>query len=206
MATRLTRSEQVERNREMVLAAAAEVFLDRGYAAATLEQIAERAGFSRGVVYSQFTHKADLFLTLLERRRDARALENLSSAEIGTWEDFGRHVTERTRSEPGWNLLNIEFRAAIARDQALNDRYAALHATTISALAEVLGRLYGAAEVDPPDELDVLATTSLALAYGMELERIARPAVSAEPDRVALFGRLLGFPARRSPARTRRTA
>src|SRR6476659_10034510 len=76
MATRLTRAEQGERNRGLVLAAARRVFVAKGYAGATLEAIAEEAGFSKGVVYSQFEGKADLFLALLEGRIDARAAEN----------------------------------------------------------------------------------------------------------------------------------
>src|SRR6266496_6522087 len=76
MATRLRRVEMVERNREAVLAAARRVFIDKGYAGATLEAIAEEAGFSKGVMYSQFQSKADLFLTLLERRIDERAQQN----------------------------------------------------------------------------------------------------------------------------------
>ena len=70
MTTRLRRPEQTERNREVVLSAARRVFLDRGYVGATLEAIAESAGFSKGVVYSQFGSKADLFLALLEERID----------------------------------------------------------------------------------------------------------------------------------------
>ena len=74
--TRLRRAEQVERNREEVLAGARRVFLSRGYGKATVEAIAEDAGFSTGVVYSQFGSKADLFLALLERRIDERAERN----------------------------------------------------------------------------------------------------------------------------------
>ena len=74
--TRLRRAEQVERNREEVLAGARRVFLARGYGKATVEAIAEDAGFSTGVVYSQFGSKADLFLALLERRIDERAERN----------------------------------------------------------------------------------------------------------------------------------
>src|ERR1700753_332212 len=68
MPTRMRRVEQVERNRERVLAAAQRVFIDRGYAGATLEAIADEAGFSKGVVYSQFGSKPDLFFALLEQR------------------------------------------------------------------------------------------------------------------------------------------
>src|SRR4029079_19440055 len=60
---RLNRAEQVERNRGLVVEAARRVFLEHGYAGATLETIADAAGFSKGVVYSQFESKADLFLT-----------------------------------------------------------------------------------------------------------------------------------------------
>src|SRR5262252_5699696 len=73
---RLTRTEQAERNRTLVLDAARQVFLARGYHNATLEQIADEAGFSKGVVYSQFASKADLFLALLDARIAERAAEN----------------------------------------------------------------------------------------------------------------------------------
>jgi Bacterial regulatory proteins, tetR family len=53
MRTGLSREEQVERNRRLVLDAARRVFLARGYASATVDGIAEEAGFSKGVVYSQ---------------------------------------------------------------------------------------------------------------------------------------------------------
>src|SRR5687767_9040136 len=80
MPTRMSRAEQVERNRALVLDAAREVFIARGYAGATLEAIAEEAGFSKGVVYSQFAGKPDLFLSLLEHRIDERAATNAELA------------------------------------------------------------------------------------------------------------------------------
>ena len=63
MAT--TRSDNKARTRADLLAAAREVFLARGFHAATLEEIAERAGYTKGAVYSNFEGKDDLFLALL---------------------------------------------------------------------------------------------------------------------------------------------
>ena len=80
MSTRLSRAEQNGRNRTLLLAAARRVFLDRGYYAATLEQIADEAGFSKGVVYSRFASKADMFLALLEDRIEERAAANADLA------------------------------------------------------------------------------------------------------------------------------
>src|ERR1700729_343593 len=76
MRTKLSREEQVERNRRLVLEAARRVFLARGYASATLDVIAEEAGFSKGVVYSQFASKAAMFLALLEASISERAEQN----------------------------------------------------------------------------------------------------------------------------------
>jgi AcrR family transcriptional regulator len=73
---RLLRVEQVQRNRAAVLDAACQVFVARGYGGASLEAIADEAGFSRGVVYSQFGSKADMFFALLDRRIEERGQVN----------------------------------------------------------------------------------------------------------------------------------
>src|SRR4029079_15191024 len=81
MESRLSRTEQSTQNRERILAAARRVFLARGYYGATLEQIAEEAGFTKGAVYSRFEGKADLFLALLEDRIGERARDNIAVTE-----------------------------------------------------------------------------------------------------------------------------
>src|SRR3954451_12829543 len=114
MGARLTRIEQTERNRSLLLASARRVFLARGYHGATLEQIAEEAGFSKGVVYSQFRGKGDLFLALLEARIAERAQENARVVEELSGPDavarLGEHLVRGSRDEAAWGLLVIEFR------------------------------------------------------------------------------------------------
>jgi Transcriptional regulator len=83
MSPRLSRAEQNDRNRALLLAAARRVFLERGYYAATLDQIADEAGFSKGAVYSRFASKADMFLALLEDRIAERAARTRSWP--GSW-------------------------------------------------------------------------------------------------------------------------
>jgi len=72
---RRTKTE-AEQTRETVLAAAIEVFLERGVARATFEQIAQAAGVTRGAVYWHFRDKLEIFLAL-ERRA------NLPNDELG---------------------------------------------------------------------------------------------------------------------------
>lgn len=66
---RLTRAETRARTREQLLDAAALVFARKGFAGASVEEIAESAGYSTGALYSNFESKEQLFLELLAARR-----------------------------------------------------------------------------------------------------------------------------------------
>src|SRR5579859_5100655 len=56
------------KTRVALLDAAAGVFARRGLDGATLEEIAESAGFTRGAVYHHFGSKEELFLAVIARR------------------------------------------------------------------------------------------------------------------------------------------
>jgi len=64
---RLTRRQSQERTRRRLLDVAVEVFMEKGFARASVEEIAERAGYSKGAVYSNFASKEDLALAVLDR-------------------------------------------------------------------------------------------------------------------------------------------
>lgn len=194
MSPRLTRAERAGRNRALVLAAARRVFLARGYHGATLEQIADEAGFSKGVVYSQFQGKADLFLALLEDRIEERAGENARLARDaagGGLTGLLDHLIQVDQGTRDWLLLVIEFRVHAARDPGLNGRYAAAHARTVESLAATLtvvaGQAGGQLSVPPRQ----LAELLLALSTGGALEQAASPGAVESPHIVAMLGRLL---------------
>ena len=62
---RLTRAEAKARTRRRLLDAAARTFARKGYAGASVEEIAEAAGYSIGALYSNFGGKEELFLELM---------------------------------------------------------------------------------------------------------------------------------------------
>jgi AcrR family transcriptional regulator len=207
---RLTRAEQAERNRTLVLDAARRVFLARGYHGATLEQIADEAGFSKGVVYSQFDSKADLFLALLEARISERAAENARLAESLAGDGGGlpalmEHLARGDQATPGWLLLVIEFRVHAARDPVLGRRYAAAHARTVEALADVLATVGAHDGQAPAVAAPRLAELALALSSGITLEQAASPGALGGPLPAAeLMGQVLGpllAPSAAAPAR-----
>jgi AcrR family transcriptional regulator len=175
---RLTRAEQNERNRALVLEAARRVFLSRGYHAATVEEIADEAGFSRGVVYSRFGTKADMFLALLTDRIAERAAQNAAAAgklDGAGLSDVHELARRAEAASPGWRLLVTEFRVHAARDPELSERYAAVHAATVDGLASVIA---SAAERNghtlavPARQL---AELLLAVETGLALEQLAGP-------------------------------
>jgi AcrR family transcriptional regulator len=190
MRTRLSREDQVQRNRDLVLAAARRVFLARGYVNATLDAIAEDAGFSKGVVYSQFESKADMFLALLEARIAERQARNRQLEASLDGRDLSIAVPEVAmalqRTEPEWTHLVLEFRVHAARVPELSRRYADLHERTISGLAAVFARLHERAGTTPRYPARVLAEIILAIDVGTFLEQLADPALDLPvPDVVS---------------------
>jgi AcrR family transcriptional regulator len=176
MSPRLSRAEQNDRNRALLLSAALRVFLSRGYHAATLEQIADEAGFSKGAVYSRFESKADMFLALLTDRIAARAAENAAAvAELASSDTMIELAWQAERAMPGWRLLVTEFRVLAARDPALNRRYAAAHATTVNAAAGILSAVAERDGISLAVPARQLAELFLAIETGIALEQLASP-------------------------------
>jgi len=77
--TRLPRSAR----RKQLLAAAQQIFVAHGYHAAAMDDIAERAGVSKPVLYQHFPGKLDLYLALLDTHCDA-IIAKVRSAMLAT--------------------------------------------------------------------------------------------------------------------------
>jgi len=72
---RLSRAEAQERNRAKVLAAARAEFMERGYRAAKIDSIAERAELTRGAVYSNFPGKRAVYFAVLAAAVTAESVD-----------------------------------------------------------------------------------------------------------------------------------
>ena len=179
MSPRLSRAEQNDRNRALLLSAALRVFLAHGYHAASLELIADEAGFSKGAVYSRFESKADMFLALLTDRIATRSAENASAvAELtssGTVAGLIELAWWAERVTPGWRLLVTEFRVLAARDPLLNRRYAEAHAATVDAVAVILSAMAERDGLSLAVPVRRLAELLLAIETGIALEQLATP-------------------------------
>jgi AcrR family transcriptional regulator len=195
MSPRLSRAEQNDRNYALLLSAALRVFLSRGYHAATLEQIADEAGFSKGVVYSRFASKADMFLALLTDRIAVRAAQNAAvvadMASSGSVADLIELARRAERQTPGWRLLVTEFRVLAARDPELNRRYAAAHATTVDGIVSVLSVIVERDGITLAVPARRLAELVLALETGLALEQLASSHAVDVSEGVAVLRQLV---------------
>jgi AcrR family transcriptional regulator len=71
------------RTRLKVLEAARDLFIERGYEAATVRDIARRAGMSTGAVFANFEDKSDLFETIVREDLEQVA-EAMRAAALGS--------------------------------------------------------------------------------------------------------------------------
>ena len=206
MAVRLSREERKARTRVDLLAAARTVFLRRGFHGATLDEIAEEAGYTKGAVYSNFAGKDDLYLALLEAHYDRRVSAYVDLMfDQETFEDavqaVGRFMVEADMREPDWLPTLAEFVAHAARDESLREAYVAVRERFLAAIAHVIDVLvtrHGLALRVPPLEA---ARASSVLARGYSAERRLDPDAASPEMFVELhagFMRGLTVPRERS--------
>jgi len=69
--------------RQRLLGAAFDVFAADGFGRSTVEQICERAGYTRGAFYSNFDTLDDLFLAMWEDSGDAGRCRQCTGCRLG---------------------------------------------------------------------------------------------------------------------------
>jgi AcrR family transcriptional regulator len=183
---RLSRGEAQARTRRLVMQAAAQVFARKGFAGASIEDIAAAAGFSRGAVYSNFTDKADLFFALLEER-ELQRVEQVQAILEGadSPSDFLDRlaVSDRYRGDDveTWRILAIEFWLYAMRDDRVRERLATRDRLIRRWLSAGIEAVLAADDTTPPLPLDDLACVVHAIDEGLALQRMIDPD-SVRPD------------------------
>jgi AcrR family transcriptional regulator len=77
---RLTRAEAKAQTRQRLLDSAARIFAEKGFGGASLEEIAESAGYSTGAMYANFDNKDQLFLEVVAAQRSRAAARRIEAA------------------------------------------------------------------------------------------------------------------------------
>jgi len=197
---RLTREQSRDQTRQRLLDAALAIFMKKGFVAASVEDVAAAAGYTRGAFYSNFASKPELFLELLKREHDAIMSRMRSVFEDGdaSRADMEARVVQyysQIYRENKCFLLWIEAKLHASRDSEFRARFNAfmreLRQTTtdyISAFSERVG-------TPLPMPADQLALGLIALCDGMQFFYSSDP--QTVPDALAeavlagFFGRVV---------------
>jgi AcrR family transcriptional regulator len=182
----LTRKERQAETRSCLMKSAAKIFARRGLQHASIDEVAQDAGYTKGAFYANFRSKEELFLAMLDDRFGQRLLEleqaiatDESPAEQArtAGDDFMRAVG----SDPEWERLFLEFAAYAARNEEFREelvtRYRALRDRIAQLMESRLERLTYPAPVPP----QIIALMTFAITNGVALEKLLEPdAVSDE--------------------------
>ena len=139
---RVTRAESKERTRQRLLAEAQRLFRERGYAATSLEQIAEAAEVTKGAIYGHFASKEDLMLSALEAAPapDYSATLNDQSRPLRErLAEFSRAVAAEEPGDTEELAMYLEFFAALLRAPDALQRYSSRRERRLQELADTGG-------------------------------------------------------------------
>jgi AcrR family transcriptional regulator len=204
MAQRLLRAQRKERTREELVDAARAVFLRRGFHSASLDEIAEEAGYTKGAVYSNFDGKDGLFLAVFDehfRRRAEQYVEIVFDHEEieDSYRAVARFWRDANEREPEWARLVAEFLVHASRHEPLR---AAVHEVrerglaAIAAVIDALAQRHGVEFVLPTRDV---ARGGGALNRGLAIEQLIDPQLAGgvfEEMHVAYMRGLTKWPQR----------
>ncbi|MFG1997628.1 TetR/AcrR family transcriptional regulator [Spirillospora sp. NPDC048911] len=188
---RLTRAETQERNRAKVLAAAREEFAERGFRDAKIDNIADRAGLTRGAVYSNFPGKRALYFAVLAElahqvRATVPAGHRTANEALGA---FARAWVARlpfTPDDPhGTARLGLDLMPEIAAEERLRLPFAQLmrlNAIMLGLSLEGLGR--------SDRRMVKVAETVLTTLHGVSQLVAAAPGFVEPFDAISVCGQL----------------
>lgn len=168
--------------RERLLVAGAEVFAEQGIHDARLDDVAARAGFSKGAVYSNFSSKEDLVAQVMQRATNLvlGALRELVRADIAAVDigevvraAFGRH------DQSTQFALLSEYRGYAIRRPEFMPEFVRQRRELQDGVLELVQLWFGAhPEIDPGMSLEDLSTLLIGANVGIVFDAPALPGVN----------------------------
>lgn len=190
-----TRRPTREETRTRLLDAAVEVFVARGIAAASVEDIAEAAGFSRGAFYSNFADKDALVLALLQRASDEAIAEIEGLLETHPDPDDYIRATQELMMSPSRRnghhhpVLSVELMLYSLRNPVARPLLKERIDRAEASIWRVVERNATALGLEAADNRRAIASMIVAMDDGFALHAIVDPA----RDPVELFATALDF-------------
>lgn len=190
--------------RERVLRAAATVFAERGFAVASIDDVAQAAGFTKGAVYSNFASKDELFFALMDQQVAERvAIFKGLVPELNEARDvadlMAQHLLDSVPDNRDWQLLFLEFWQRAMRDPDTHARFLVRRRDLHQAVADELQRALNSGSIRSAASARSLAFIVLGVANGLAIEEMLDPGTAPrELARHLLAALIADEPARAS--------
>lgn len=195
-SVRKSRAENKVETHARLLDAAREVFTTLGYQGATLDDIAAKAGFTKGALYWHFPNKQALFMALVSDsiNQNMRLLEKLApengdpasvKQRLADWIDS---IDERETLPQFGIELEIEAR----RDPSFRVIHQGMIAKHEAAIADYLERYFAKVGEKPVMPIPELASALITIFKGFSLARQNRPGAPINSSKVSRL--LMGMP------------
>jgi len=133
--------------RQRLLDSAYEVFAEQGFGRTKPDHICERAGYTRGAFYSQFTSMDELFLAMWEQQ-SAQLLSDVTAmlredpgTDVREVREVVEHFLRAVPLDDKWQRISLEVTAHALRNPELRDRMVAREEAIIAALMPVVQTL-----------------------------------------------------------------
>lgn len=191
MVEQWTRERRLERTRSLLLDAAEEVFAEKGFTTATLDDIAQAAGYTKGAIYKHFAAKDELFLAVSDRywrryfENFAEVMANATQVGVRELDDIAERWQRLSRDRGAEHAaLGLEFTLYLLRNPEARERVAAKRAEVVEQLAtfivEGVERLGGTLLIPARTLARVLVATSDSAVLASELDGVDlyRPVVA----------------------------
>jgi len=178
----LTPERRRAMTRRHLLDAAAVVFAENGFYSSTIDEVAKRAGFTKGAVYSNFTSKDDLFLALLDDRIDQQFAVLTEVLEHGPSGRSGQapRVRDLLRSggmgwDDTWETLFLEFVLYARRNEEAAAKLAERARRERAFVEQLIESEYAALGAVPRYPIRAFAEISMDLFSGFGIARLLDP-------------------------------
>ncbi|WP_259415835.1 TetR/AcrR family transcriptional regulator [Bacillus toyonensis] len=190
---RLTQEERKKETRQLLLESAIEVFAQLGFHGASVDKIAEYAGFSKGAVYAHFNSKEELFLAILEKQMRLHVhnihqiIEEQHSLSqfIGILDEYSLSSRQKNRT---WSMLNMEFLLYAMREESVRHKWSNMITKSVEQISKAIEKLMSKEnENESTLSANEMAWTILSLENGMALCYY----ISEEHMPLNLFGKAL---------------
>ena len=171
---RLNREESQARTRQLLIEAARSEIVKKGFALASVRDIADTAGFSQGAFYSNFPDKEAILLELVQRHQtEERAriggyltgAQGSAASAMAAIEKWAITVN----ADPGFAVLAIELQLQALRSPTFAAAYNELNRKHRRALGVLVTTLFELFDKQVPGDPAEIATAFIALGRGMAL-------------------------------------